>query len=357
MAAARTNTPRRDRITEYHQQFAAAIVKQIEAGTAPWQRPWKPGEHLLPRNPFTGNPYTGGNALNLALRGAERGFADHRWATYRQIKEHGGHVRKAERGEKILYFQNQKLLPKKDDAGRHLLDSDGRQVYDRPAKPRLLVRVYTVFNAEQTEGLSLPPRDPPVPQWQRHQAAEAVIETAKVPIKHTPGNRAYYTPDPDQIVLPERPQVRSADHYYGTALHELSHASGHERRLDRETFHHAIKAGFGSAPYAREELRAEISAMMTGDCLGIGHHPQDGHGNAAAYVKSWIHALDDDPREIYRAAAEASRISEFLVKPARERIQQLGSDEPPPPAPAHLPAPSLSPPAPGRPQPDMTLGR
>ena len=361
MAAAKANTRGRDRVTEYHKEFAAAIIKQIEAGTAPWQRPWKPGEQLLPRNPFTGNRYTGGNALGLALEGAQRGFADHRWATYRQIKEAGGHVRKGERGAQILYFQNQKLVAKKDDQGRQLVDSDGRTVYERPDKPRLLVRVYTVFNAEQAEGLDLPPRDAAAPEWQRHQAAEAVIETSNVPIKHAPGNRAYYSSRADQIVLPERRQFPSAEHYYATALHELSHASGHKSRMDRETFHNAVKyptGGFGSAPYAREELRAEIAAMMTGERIGIGHHPQDGHcGNSAAYVESWIKALKDDPREIYRAAAEATRISDFLMKPARERIQEIGQDKPSSPDAAEIRVPALTPPAPARQQPAMTPGR
>lgn len=105
MAAAKANTRGRDRITEYHQQFAAAIVKQIEAGTAPWQRPWKPGERLPPRHALTGVEYRGGNALRLALRGQERGFSDNRWATYRQIKEAGGHVRKGEHGVSFVSFR------------------------------------------------------------------------------------------------------------------------------------------------------------------------------------------------------------------------------------------------------------
>ena len=361
MAKASSNTPGRDRIEQYHRQFADSIIQQIEAGTAPWQKPWKPGEHSLPRNAVTGDEYRGGNSLYLSLRGAERGFADNRWATYRQIKEAGGHVRKGEHGEKILYVGSQRISPEKDEQGRPVVDEDGRPAYTRHSKRGARFwRTYTVFNVEQTEGLQLPPRDAPAPEWQRHLAAEAVIETSGVPIKHVPGDRAYYSSNHDQIVLPERRQFRSAEHYYATALHELSHASGHESRLNRESFHNAVKyptGGFGSAPYAREELRAEIASMMTGERIGIGHLPHDGCGNQAAYVKSWIQALKNDPREIHRAAGEAERISRYLVEPARERIEQIGRNQPSSPAAAEMRVPALTPPVPARQQPAMTPGR
>ena len=326
MAPGNTDTPRKDRVGEYHRQFADSIVRQIEAGTAPWQKPWKPGERFMPENAFSGKPYTGGNALYLALAGQERGFSDNRWATFRQIAQAGGHVKKGEHGEKILYFDTKKLSPKKDGQGRQVLDNDGRPVYERHDKGRAFVRTYTVFNVEQARGLDLPAREAPVADWQAHKSAEAVVDAATVPIKHSPGDRAYYAPKPDQIVLPERAQFPSAEQYYATALHELSHASGHESRLDRETFHKGVKAGFGSPAYAREELRAEISAMMTGERIGIGHTPQDGHGNGAAYVKNWIEALENDPREIHRAAGEADRISRYLISPARERLDAIARE-------------------------------
>ena len=343
MAQAKTDPPRKDHVGEYHRQFADSIIKQIKAGTAPWQKPWKPGERFMPENAFSGKPYTGGNALYLALAGQERGYTDNRWATYRQIAQAGGHVKKGEHGEKILYFDTKKLSPKKDDQGRQVLDNDGRTVYERHEKGRAFVRTYTVFNVDQTRGLELPARDAPVADWQAHKSAEAVIDAANVTIKHAPGDRAYYAPKPDQIVLPERGQFPSAEQYYATALHELSHASGHESRLDRETFQKGVKAGFGSPAYAREELRAEISAMMTGERIGIGHTPQDGHGNGAAYVKSWIKALENDPREIHRAASEADRISRHLISPARERLDAIAKE---PQAVAAMATPERQPPSP-----------
>ena len=101
-------------------------------------------------------------------------------------------------------------------------------------------------------------------------------------------------------------------------LHELGHATGHPSRLNRPTL--VDHGGFGTETYAREELRAEIAAMMTGEQLGVGHEPRHG----TAYVSSWIKALENNPKEIRAAAVDAQRISDWLI--ARERERSL-SDE------------------------------
>ena len=132
-------------------------------------------------------------------------------------------------------------------------------------------------------------------------------------IRHVEGDRAYYRLKADEIVLRKWEQFSSATHYYQTALHEVGHATGHPERMNRESLIEGIKAGFGSESYAREELRAEISAMMTGEKIGIGHDPSRG----AAYVESWIEALQEDPREIRRAAADAQRISDYILLRSR----------------------------------------
>ncbi|MCY3791862.1 MAG: zincin-like metallopeptidase domain-containing protein, partial [Gemmatimonadetes bacterium] len=121
-------------------------------------------------------------------------------------------------------------------------------------------------------------------------------------------------------VLPEKSQFPSADHYYQTALHELGHASGHPDRLNRDTLQQGLNDGFASESYAREELRAEISAMMTGDRLGTGHDPSRG----AAYVSGWVEVLDKNPQEIVNASAEAQRMSNYLISRTQERQQEQG---------------------------------
>ena len=121
----------------------------------------------------------------------------------------------------------------------------------------------------------------------------------------------------DKVTLPEREQFATANGYYQTALHELGHATGHPDRMDRDTLTHGV-GNFGGTEYAREELRAEMSAMMTGERVGVGHDGSRG----AAYVAGWIKALEDDPKEIYKAAADAQKISDYLLRPIREREQE-----------------------------------
>ena len=130
---------------------------------------------------------------------------------------------------------------------------------------------------------------------------------------HVAGDRAYYSFKDDRVVLPDRSQFDSQSAYTHTALHELGHATGHPDRLNRPTL--VKHGGFGSEAYAREELRAEIGAMMTGERLGVGHEPRHG----TAYVSSWIKALENDPREIRAAAVDAQRISDWLIARERDR--------------------------------------
>ena len=330
----------RERDEEYVKTFADRIIAQIEKGTAPWQKPWRPGETFLPRNAATGKTYQGGNALYLSATALERGYQDPRWATFKQIKDLDGHVRKGEQGTPIV-FADRHRVPLVDDAGKRVKDEQGRQQYAETG--RTFLRQYTVFNVEQTTGLKLPPLGQTrEPEWQAHRRAERVIEHSGVEVKHQQGDRAYYSPRADVVVLPERGQFPTAGDYYRTALHELGHATGHERRLNRETLQQGTKDGFGSPAYAREELRAEISSMMTGERVGIGHEPHHG----AAYVKSWVKALQDDPGEIRRAASDAQRMADYLTD--RPRVREALEREQARPEPPALASPDRRPKLPER---------
>jgi len=303
----------KDRLGDYHQDFAEKLLEQIKAGAAPFQKSWKPGERSVPEKLRNGEPYRGGNNLRLTVEAARRGYTDPRWGTYRQIAAAGGHVKRGEKGTQILAYFRQRAVPAKDDQGQPKLTDAGEPVYTR-VNTRPYAKVYTVFNAEQTGGLPAQRRTTPAPEWKAHEQAQAIIDASGVDVRHQAGARAYYNVRTDQVVLPEPGQFPSARGYYQTALHELGHATGHPDRLDRST----LGKPHGSADYAREELRAEIAAMMTGDRIGLGHEPQNG----TAYVAGWVKALEDDPREIQRAAADAEKISTYLIEPTRERLDQ-----------------------------------
>jgi antirestriction protein ArdC len=138
-----------------------------------------------------------------------------------------------------------------------------------------------------------------------------VLKASGVEIRHDQADRAFYRPATDRIHLPARDSFKSADTYYATAPHELAHASGYPSRLDRDLAH-----PFGSIGYAKEELRAEIASLMIGDRLGIGHDP----GQHAAYVKSWVQVLKEDPKEILRASRDADKISNYVLSLEKERM-------------------------------------
>ena len=166
----------------------------------------------------------------------------------------------------------------------------------------------------------LPPLEKtPEHSWTPVEKAEELLAKSGARIEHRSQSKAYYTPSTDTITLPLKEQFKDQEGYYSTALHELGHWTGHESRLDRDIHH-----PFGSEAYAREELRAEIAGMMLSMETGI---PNLGMENHAAYVQSWIKALREDPKEIFRASADAGKIFEYVMGLDREQEQQQSKEE------------------------------
>ena len=302
---------------EYAKQFAETLIKQIEEGCAPWQKTWETGQRQLPRNIESEREYRGGNTLVLMATAEVRGYGDSRWGTYRQIIAAGGQVRKGERATRITLYKP--AGESRQQAGDR--DEDRDRETEGCRERRAIVQRYAVFNIDQVDGIE-PERREAVPAWKAIQEVEKVLEKG-APIRHANGDRAWYNLARDQTTLPERAQFKEARDYYLTALHEAGHSTGHPSRMDRESLAKGVADGHGSPAYAREELRAEISSMMTGDRIGIGHKPQHG----AAYVKSWVATLKDDPAEILRAANDATRISHYLYpEKDRERPEDKTED-------------------------------
>ena len=297
----------------YVETVANAIIEQLEQGTAPWIKPWKPGERFMPYNPTTGNEYHGMNAVWLMSMAETKGFSDTRWMTYKQALSMDAQVNRGENGSTVQYWKWQDEVPKLDEAGNPLRDGEGQIVKQivRLQKPRVWSSV--VFNAEQINGL--PPAERVIlPEWERHAEAEAILNESGAKIIYQAGNGAFYRPATDAITLPERQQFETPDRFYATALHELGHWTGHPSRLNRDLLH-----PFGSEGYAKEELRAEIASLMLGEQLSIGHDPSQ----HVAYIGSWIKALREDPREIFRAAADSEKIVKYLSGREMQQEQSI----------------------------------
>lgn len=289
----RTPSVKRD----LRQEITDDIIAALEKGVAPWQKPWQAGAFEMPLNPTSGKPYRGGNAIHLMMSSMRRGYEDPRWITYRQAQENGWQVRKGEKGTQIEFWQ----FPKNDKDHEEPRDNAPAESRDR-----FIYRVYTVFNASQIEGM--PAHSPRVRQdWEVIQDAEVILQNSGARITHDQADRAFYNRMSDSIHLPVRAAFKTAGDYYGTALHELAHWTGHPQRLNRETLNESYR--FGDMEYAKEELRAELASMFMLAEKGVPHNPE----SHAAYVGSWLKALRDDKHEIFRAARDAHKAADLLV--------------------------------------------
>jgi len=304
-------TPKAE-LRDFRQEVTNRMVELLEKGVAPWQKPWEGARIPMPVSQATGKPYRGGNALQLIVVAMERGYADPRWMTYKQASERGWQVRRGEKGTPIEFW-GFKPTPGKEDTDDNTKqdDVDG---HDQPQR-RVIHRVYTVFNGQQMDGI------PSFPILARQpvdiiEAGERILTHSGVIIHHDQADAAFYRPATDSIHLPRRDQFQDATGYYGTALHELAHWTGHTSRLNRPTLTHSYQ--FGDPEYAKEELRAELASLFLAAERGIPHNPE----RHAAYAASWIKALQNDKHEIFRAASDASGATDYLLNLERSATQE-----------------------------------
>ena len=282
------------------QQITDDIIKAIEAGTPPWRKGWTSG--CLHFNASTGKPYAGINQVILGMQA----HTDPRWLTYKQAEAMGVHVRKGEHGTRIVKMVE--VDRRKAEAGGEEQETLGVE-----GGKALVMKAYTVFNASQIDGMApLPEREPGA---EPSEAVEAVVwglQDTGMKLNFGAGQPAYYTRS-DEIRMPQARDFHSVEDYQATLLHECAHASGHPKRLAR--LH--MDARFGSAEYAREELTAELASAMMGGVVGLPPGPSmiEQH---AAYLSSWLDALRQDKNEIFRAAADAQKICDYLSERALE---------------------------------------
>ena len=281
-----------------YQEVTDRIIAELEAGRVPWVQPWGAPDTKaglgLPKNARTERTYSGINILILWGEVIAKGYACQNWLTFRQAKELGGSVRKGERGTTVCYAD--RFIPKAE------LER-AREAGEEPDAVPFLKR-YTVFNVDQCEGL--PERvyigATPLSERQATPQAERLIEATGADVR-IGGSRAFYAPSEDYIQVPPQPAFFEQINFYRTCFHELGHWTGHASRLARE-----LSGGFGSKPYAREELVAEMASAFV--CASLGIVPTVRH---ADYIGSWLEVLREDNRAVFRAASQASRAADFIL--------------------------------------------
>jgi len=275
---------------DLYTEVSARIVAELEAGAAPWIKPWSatPGANA-PRNAVTNRPYSGCNVILLWMARVA-GYRTPRFLTFKQALDLGGHVRKGERGTKVYFV---KQLEVRDDAD------------EAPARLIPMMREYTVFNVEQCEGLPdgvttgkpMRVRNPGT----RDDLADEFLRFTSADIREGHGE-AFYVPSHDFISIPAFEAFKGADHFYNVAFHELTHWTAHRSRLDRD-----LKNRFGSRNYAAEELVAELGAAFL--CAEFGF---DGDLRHAGYIGHWIELLEADKRAFFTACSQASKAADYL---------------------------------------------
>jgi antirestriction protein ArdC len=270
--------PTYDRITD-------RITALLEQGTVPWQKPWK-ARTGLPRNFVSKNPYRGINVFLLLAMMYESPF----WLTFRQVSQLGGSVRKGEKACPVVFWKQTTAEDKKT----------GEQ------KKKYLLRFYHVFNVAQCDGLKISAE--PVQENVIAKPEDIVAQMPQPPILKHGMTHAYYSPREDCVGLPPRERFEKAEDYYSTVFHEFVHSTGHEKRLKRSTL--TESAGYGSNPYCKEELIAEMGAAFLCGLAEIGERTID---NSAAYLKGWLEQLRNDKTLIVQAAAQAQKAADFIL--------------------------------------------
>lgn len=279
------------------ESITAQIIAAIEAGTPPWRKGWSSPE--LPRNAKTGQAYRGINFLILQSLCQDQ-YTDPRWLTFKQAESMNVKIKRGSKGCRIV-----KMV--EVDRNRAEKLQDGEVLAEEKGKA-LVMKSYVVFNAEQIEGLpALPP--PTKNKVESVAVLDAVIEGMKgtgLTVQYGGGQPAY-APLTDTVRMPLPERFNSTEQFSATFLHELAHSSGHKSRLNRLNLY----ARFGSEEYGREELRAEMASAFLGPQLGLpmSSSLMESH---ASYVASWLSVLKQDKNEIFRAAADAQKIADYI---------------------------------------------
>lgn len=280
---------------DVYQAVTDRILEMLDKGTVPWRHPIRGGAGGgWPKNLESGRPYRGVNVFLLAVTSWMKGYGSAYWMTYRQAAARGGHVRKGERSSMVVFWKQ--------------YDTTDKETGEPKKVP--VLRYYSVFNAEQCEGVK-PPDAPPEPAapFEPIEAAERIVAGyADGPTIEHAGAQAYYRPPADLVRLPEPGRFLSREFYYATAFHELGHSTGHSKRLDRGLS--TDLAPFGSPDYSREELVAEMASAFL--CATAGISPPTIE-QAAAYIAGWRKTLSDDKKLVVIAAGAGQRAADWVL--------------------------------------------
>lgn len=277
------NTPQTEKITprdKYNKVVEDFIEKLENNDTEPWTKSWSLSS-TLPRNFETGNSYQGMNILTLL----NRNFTDSRFLTFNQLKKLGGSVKKGEKSSPIFFMK---------PVEKQVENEDG----EIETEKYFLMQSYNVFNITQTEGIEY---EKEVIADNKNKNVQDFIDSFDIDLFR--GEPAYSVQN-DCIFMPHSHDFENSDEFYSTYFHELTHATGHQNRLNRE-----MKGSFFDEKYAMEELIAELGSVF----LSLENGIKPNSKKQASYLSSWINALKEKPQILYSASSHASKATNYLL--------------------------------------------
>lgn len=303
MTKQKTNSIKARIKVDFYQEVTNKIITLLEKGVTPWRCTWN--KYGLARNYATGHTYTGINAFLMNLSPHPIPL----FMSFKQAKAKGGKIKKGAKSERVYFYKP--LFKGKDENFIKLDQARSLKGMGEEVQVIPMLKYYSIFNVDDIEGIEI---DIPEVELKDHQK----IEKCETIIKNIPNapeyvfedaNKAYYAPLSDKLNMPAIGQFETAEDYYCTLFHELTHASGHQSRLNRKGI--TDLNSFGSAGYSREELVAEMGASFLSAQVGINY---DGlTENSAAYLQGWLNVLKADKKLIFKAAAEAQKATDYIL--------------------------------------------
>lgn len=294
------------KLNKAQQELVSKIIDSLEKDDLIWRKGWQSMHGDRPYNLKSNHSYSGMNLFILTLESLENDYVDPRWMTFQQAKEAGYNVKKGSKSTTLSYYSLYDPEEKKVISKSEYMQMD---ILERP-RIKSINKCFSVFNAEQIEGIDLLERKENNTLLTNSIATtfiDKLQEELKINVVHS-GDSASYYPTLDKIVMPSINAFESEDGYYSTLLHEFSHATAHESRLNRELETFDKK----SNEYAKEELIAEISSAFLSIDLEMDiSNIQD---NNIAYCQSWAKQIKEDPQYLFRCITEAQKAYTYLLE-------------------------------------------
>jgi len=281
------------------EQFAKEVIASMKKNNGRWEKMF--GENINAFNSVTNNRYRGINQLMLSFTSENKEYKNNIWASYKQWESIGGQVKKGSKGTGIIFY-------------KPTLYTEDKKTGENKIKQWSVLRGSTVFNVSQVDLTNSEYKIPEVKFGKQYSIKEidSFIKSTNVTVKHDDVNRCFYVPSKDYINMTPKEFFRDTKdsnatvNYYSVFFHELTHATGHEKRLNRKD-----KFDDHKKSYAFEELVAETGSILFGKHFKIEKTVRPNH---AQYLNSWIKALENDFSFLSGAIAQASKAFEYYVK-------------------------------------------